>query len=153
MTEQDNGCIRFLCGSLYDETFVGTDGDIVSLSINIAENMAEGDYPITIKDIKLTETDISKFYDIACVISKLTISSYKLGDINGDGIVDVLDYIGIANHIMKKTPAGFNSKAADVDDSGVVDVLDYIGIANLIMTGTIYGHKAQSRVSLRGIIE
>ena len=139
VSEQSDGAIRFLCGSQYDETFTGTDGEIATLIVKIAEDMEDGDYPVSLKTIKLTETDISKFYETELVKTTLTISSYLTGDINGDNKVDVSDYIGVANHIMGNTPVGFNIKAADVDGSGTIDVSDYIGIANLIMTGSIYG--------------
>ena len=62
------------------------------------------------------------------------------GDANGDGTVDVSDYIGIANYIMGNVPEGFNDKAADVNDDGVIDVSDYIGVANLILYGNISGN-------------
>ncbi len=139
VAEQEDGSYRFLCGSQYDETFTGNDGEIATLTVNIVADMADGDYPITLKDIKLTETDISKYYETSEVVSKLTVVSYKTGDINGDGKVDVSDYIGVANYILGSTPEGFVKKAADVDGSGTVDVSDYIGIANIILTGSIYG--------------
>ena len=75
------------------------------------------------------------------------------GDINGDGKVDVSDYIGIANHILGLTPEGFNAKAADVNGDGVIDVSDYIGVANIILTGSIYGNQQQSRISRHGYME
>ena len=62
-----------------------------------------------------------------------------LGDINGDGVIDVSDYIGIANRILGQTPVGFNEQAADVNGDGVIDVSDYIGVANIILTGNIQG--------------
>ena len=64
----------------------------------------------------------------------------EIGDINGDGAVDVLDYIGVANYILGNPPDGFNEKAADVNNDGTVDVLDYTGIANIIHTGNIFGY-------------
>lgn len=153
ISEQSDGSIRFLCGSQYNEFFTGTDGEILTLTIQISNDMVDGDYPIVLRNVKLTETDISKFYETSYLKSTLTISSYIPGDINADGKIDVSDYIGVANYIMGNTPNGFIQGAADVDSNGSIDVSDYIGIANLIMTGTIYGNKAQSRVSLRGIIE
>lgn len=86
---------------------------------------------------------------MAFVQSKLTIS-YVIGDINGDGVVDVSDYTGVANHIHNNTPAGFNAKAADVDESGSIDVSDYTGIANIIHTGSIYGNNSNARMMVRG---
>ena len=141
VAEQEDGGLRFLCGSQYDETFTGNDGEILTVTLNIAEDMDDGDYPLVLKNIKLTETDISKTYETAMVKSTLTVSSYMLGDINNDGKVDVSDYIGVANRILNIPQEGFNEKAADVNEDGVIDVSDYIGVANIILTGSIYGKQ------------
>ena len=70
---QDDGAIRFLCGSQYDENFTGSDGEIATLVVSIAPNMFAGDYSIKLKNIKLTETDISKFYETELVETTVTI--------------------------------------------------------------------------------
>lgn len=137
--EQPDGAIRFLCNSLYDETFTGSDGEIATLQIKIADNMEDGDYPIVIKNMKLTETNISNFYETDYLKSTLSITSYMLGDVNSDTMIDILDYTGVANHIVGIAQDVFVEKAADVDNSGQIDVADYTGIANLIMTGNVYG--------------
>lgn len=136
---EDGYYVHILCGSEYEETFTGNDGTIIMLLVNIAEDMEDGDYPVILKNIKLSENDIRIYYETERVISTLTVTSYILGDINGDGKVDVSDYIGVANHIHGKTPEGFNAAAADVDESGSIDVSDYIGIANIIHTGSPFG--------------
>ena len=146
VTKQTDGSYRFLCGAQQDKTFTGNDGEVAVLKVNIADDMQEGDYPITLKNIKLTETDISNSYQTDEVVSKLTVVKYIPGDISGDGTVDVSDYIGVANHILGNTPNGFNAKAADVNKDNVVDVSDYIGVANIILTGSIYGN-ANSRTA------
>ena len=140
-SEQGDGAIRFLCGSEYDETFTGTDGVIATLQVSIAEDISEGDHAVELRNIKLSETDISRYYDTPLVSSKFTVSSFTMGDINSDGTVDVSDYTGVANHIHGNTPEGFVMKAADVDESGNVDVSDYTGVANIIHTGSVYGHS------------
>lgn len=70
---QDNGAIRFLCGSQYDESFTGSDGEIATLAIKIAAGVSVGDYSIKLKNIKLTETDISMFYETDLVESTIYI--------------------------------------------------------------------------------
>ena len=137
--EQPDGAIRFLCNSLYDETFTGSDGEIATLQIKIADNMEDGDYPVVIKNMKLTETNISNYYETDYLKSTLSITSYMLGDVNSDTMIDILDYTGVANHIVGIAQDVFVEKAADVDNSGQIDVADYTGIANLIMTGNVYG--------------
>ena len=141
INEQSDGALRFLCGSMYDETFTGNDGEVATLTVKIAENMQDGDYAIILRNMKLTETDINNYYQTEFVKSTLTIKSYTIGDINDDGKIDVSDYIGIANHILGNAQEGFNVKAADVNQDGIVDVSDYIGVANIILTGSIYGNS------------
>lgn len=148
MAVQSDGAIRFLCGSQYDETFTDTDGEIASLQVNISEYMDEGDYPIILKSIRLSETNISKFYDTPFVKTTLTISNYILGDINGDGIVNVTDYTGVANHILGFAQSGFNTKAADVNTDNVINVSDYTGVANIILSGNVYGQSNAVRAMM-----
>ncbi len=151
LSEQGDGAIRFLCGSLYDETFTGNDGEIATLTVKVAEEMNDGDYPIILRNMKLTETDINNYYQTDYVKSTLTIKSYTLGDINNDQKIDVSDYIGIANHILGNTPEGFVFAAADVNLDGNIDVSDYIGVANIILTGSIYG--GTSNAAMMNIFE
>ena len=146
--EQADGGIRFLSSSLYDENFMGNDGEIVSLTVNVAEDMEDGDYPLEIKNARLTETDISRYYITDYVKSTLAVSSYMLGDINADDEVDVRDYTGVANHIMGNTPEGFVMKAGDIDENGEIDVRDYTGIANIIMTSTIGSNHSPAKRSM-----
>ena len=59
--------------------------------------------------------------------------AYVSGDANGDGKINVADYIAIAHHVMGKTPVSFNEKAADVNGDGKVNVADYIAVAHIVM--------------------
>ena len=141
VAKQEDGCYRFLCNSMYEETFLGNNGEIATATLEIAEGVEDGDYPIIIKNQKLSESDISKFYETPQVKSTLTVVSYIPGDINGDDKVDISDYIGVANYILGNAPESFNQKAADVDENGTIDISDYIGVANIILSGSIYGSQ------------
>ena len=148
VSEQQDGAIRFLCGSQYNETFTGSDGEIATIKLNIAEDMEAGTYPMVLRNIKLTETNINKYYVADGISAMLTVLNHVTGDINADLIVDVSDYIGIANHIMGDTPEGFNEKAADVNADNTIDVSDYIGVANIIMFGSVYGEDNNASRSM-----
>lgn len=153
LSEQEDGALRFLCGSQYNETFTGSEGEIATMKLLIAEDMAEGNYPIVLKKVKLSETDISNYYYTETVQTSLTVISYTLGDISGDGEVDVSDYIGVANYILGNAPEGFNALAADVNNDNVVDVSDYIGVANLILYGDVYGNTASNASRRQGVVK
>jgi hypothetical protein len=87
---QGDGAIRFLCGSQYDETFTGNDGEIATIQIEVASDVVEGEYPILLKNMKLTETDISKYYETAEVESTLTVTvttGIKSAEVQQDGVI------------------------------------------------------------------
>ena len=58
------------------------------------------------------------------------------GDANGDGRVDVADYIAIAHHILGNTPDNFDPLGADVNGDGLINVADYIAVVHLILENT-----------------
>ena len=56
------------------------------------------------------------------------------GDVNGNAIIDIIDYIRIMKDIMDTTKlTGIYIKAADVNQNNVVDIIDYIRIMKMIM--------------------
>jgi len=144
VSRQNDGSYRFLSTSNNNLTFTGTEGEIATLTVEIADDMVTGVYPITLKNMKLNEAVMSNFYETAEVVVKLTVDNYVLGDVSGDGIVDVSDCVGIANHILGNTPAGFNIKAADVNMDNKIDVTDCVGVANIILYGTPEGHSGNN---------
>lgn len=77
--QQSDGSILFLCGSLYDENFIGNDGEIVTIKLNVSKNVQDGNYPIKVNNIKLTETDISKYYVFDNVVSTIVIEGVAPG--------------------------------------------------------------------------
>lgn len=79
--QEGTRAIRFLVNSQYEETFTGNDGVLFTVTINLAANMAVGDYPIIMKDIKLSESDINKSYSTESVQSTLTITNMTI--VNG----------------------------------------------------------------------
>ena len=71
--EMTDGAVRFLCSSMNDESFAGGDGEIATLTVNIADNMANGDYDVVVKNALMTETDISRSYEADDIKSTLTV--------------------------------------------------------------------------------
>ena len=56
------------------------------------------------------------------------------GDVNGNAIIDIIDYIRIMKDIMDTTKlTGAYIKAADVNQNDKIDIIDYIRIMKMIM--------------------
>ena len=75
LSEQQDGAIRFLCSSMNDETFTGNDGEIATLTVSIAGDMVQGDYPILLKKMKLSESNISNCYETESRMATITINN------------------------------------------------------------------------------
>ena len=130
----ENGVLRVLASSTGGYTISGTDGEIVRVVVDISADMPEGAYPIILREIALSDNN-SQGFETDYVKSTLTLSAYTLGDVNGDGKINVVDFTAIANHILGKTLTGFVERAADVNDDGKVNVVDLTAVANIILYG------------------
>lgn len=85
---QQDDAVRFLCGSQYQDTFTGNDGEIITLQVNISETVQEGEFPIILKQMKLSESDISKSYETEYVEGTLNIVTAGINSINREAVTD-----------------------------------------------------------------
>ena len=65
------------------------------------------------------------------------------GDVNGDGKVNVSDYVATARYILEQDPQPFMFVAADLDGNGIINVTDLVRVANLVLN---YGNETMRRV-------
>ena len=65
--------------------------------------------------------------------------NHLLGDVNGDGEVNVTDVMTLTSYILGENPAGFNPKAANLNGDAEINVSDAVGIINLIQTNSVSG--------------
>ena len=56
-----------------------------------------------------------------------------MGDVNGDGVVDVEDVVGIVNCILSEPANNFIEANADLNDDGKIDVDDVVAVVNIIL--------------------
>ena len=106
LSEQGDGSIRFLCGSMADETFTGTDGEIATLTINVDGGVANGDYPIYLRTMKLTETDISKYYETAEIETTLTVGGKSYTVLDETSAVSPVAANGVNVRVKRAIKAG-----------------------------------------------
>ncbi len=65
----------------------------------------------------------------ALFITTRTPQSYELGDFNEDGMIDVLDVVGLVNTVL----SGGYAAPADMNQDGISDILDIVSLVNLIL--------------------
>lgn len=107
----------------------GNDGEVIKVTLNVAETVANGDYDITISNQELCTADNAVFGAGQSVVSTLTVGSAGLkGDVNGDGKVNVADFTSVVNYICNEE----YNEIADVNGDGKVNVADATSIVNII---------------------
>ena len=110
----------------------GTEGAFMTLTLKVADDMAEGDFSISLAENKLSVRDsdsnvvLSK--PVSDSVSKLTISNVTMGDVNGDGEVDLSDAIMVTYYSLHVDIANFIEAAADMNGDGEIDLSDAITI-------------------------
>ena len=114
------------------ELLTGNDGTIRILTLEVADDMAEGSYVIEIKNASYsTPTG----YDVMLPETKalITVEDYILGDVNGNDRIDIGDAVSVVNHLVGKESTNFVEKAADTNKNGRIDIGDAVTIVNVLV--------------------
>jgi len=120
------------------------DGTVLTLTFKISEDASDGEiYEINVTSKGVYDTDRQPV-DVECIGGSVLVRNYVPGDVSGEGFVDPLDLIMLAQYISDNCmtdPEGYNvsinENAADVDDTGTLDPLDLILISQYISDGCI----------------
>jgi beta-N-acetylglucosaminidase len=121
--------------SLITGITIGTSADDISGSITLSGggSIEVTDASGSSKTGSVATGDIVNVYDS----SGSRLASYSAvvkGDVNGDGVIDILDIVRIKNQMLDTTLlSGAYISAADIDGSGTVDLIDIVKAKNMIL--------------------
>lgn len=124
-----------LCGSTTNKTFVGNDGTVISLYIDVDENVTDGDYSFVLKNITLA-CDNGDVFRTNEINAPVVVHSDIRGDVNNDQEVNIGDISCIANIVLGDIADSYNLKAADVNLDGDINVGDVAYTAEYIINGS-----------------
>ena len=130
-----NGNYQVTVLSLSKAVFSGTEGALVNLTLDAAENMTADDYDISLTNIELTTAD-TQAINPADVTATLTVSDVKIADADGNGKVSITDAVAIVSHILGDDIDGFVAAAADVDGNGRITITDAVAVVDMILNGS-----------------
>lgn len=118
------------CNSGYD--FVGwfDDGKLVSESLSFNYLMGTENVTLTAQFL-YNPTDPDE--PGGAEQDDVDMEEAKLGDISGDGIIDVGDKVMLVNHYLKGETMLLNPKVADVNNDNSIDVGDAVEIINIYL--------------------
>lgn len=135
-TKVSDGLYRFVVTPQSSRAISNETGDGMTITINVADDVAVGSYTMTIKDIEMTVKKAGNVYeDIHPKNSTatLTVTEAVMGDVNGDGRVSVTDVISMNSYILEEEPAQFIRKVADLNGDGKVTITDMVQVIDIIL--------------------
>ena len=139
---EEKGTYKVLIVSLSSYPFIGDEGTLLNLVLNVDATMEEGLYGYGIMNAKLVTPD-EKTFTPADTYAAFFISNTLRGDANGDGVVDVTDVVSVVNYILNRPSDKFNFNAADVNSDGTVDITDVVGVVNIILQKGVNAAKSR----------
>lgn len=130
-----DGLYRFVVTPQGNRAISNATGDGMTITIDVADNVATGTYDMAIKDIEMTVRRSGNLYDIHPKNSTATlkITEAMMGDVNGDGRVSVTDVISMNSYILEEKPAQFIRKVADLNKDGKVTITDMVQVIDIIL--------------------
>ncbi|MBR6320782.1 MAG: Ig-like domain-containing protein [Prevotella sp.] len=135
-TKVSDGLYRFVVTPQGSRAISQATGDGMTITIDVADEVAVGTYPMTISDIEMTVKKTGNVYeDIHPKNSTatLTVTEAVMGDVNGDGRVSVTDVISMNSYILEEEPAQFIRKVADLNGDGRVTITDMVQVIDIIL--------------------
>ena len=105
---------------------------LLFLSVYVPDDVATArGYPIKINQVTVTEGNGN---ETTASTRNGRVSVYKLGDTNGDDVVDLMDKMNLVSVLLGERPDVFIEEVADVNDDGATDQNDADAILEIFKT-------------------
>lgn len=150
VTDQSGWSIRVLGGFKNGAPEPGTNNyalNTMILSLNgvtrkATDNILDG-YAKTADQLRSMATYMAMGWDLDKIwtlsgednyphLRAMDVIGIALGDVNTDGVINILDVIDIARYAAGLNPAGFQEEVADVNANGTVNITDAVTLINKI---------------------
>lgn len=123
------GAIRILCSSTQNKNFSGFEGEVATITLDIADDVEPGTYIIAFKNTLIVEgsTESHKVILYQTMI-EIADAVSLLGDVNGDGMITIADIVLAVNYCRESKYIA----SADWDGDGIITSADIDCIAAAI---------------------
>lgn len=125
------GHYRVIVASPKNRPFKNVSGNVLDIPLVAAEDVEPGEYVIRITNQKLTSEELLGYCldDKECPFSVVGSEDGLVGDVNGDGSVDIADVTALVNVLT----SGEKTESADVNGDGTTSVDDIPALVSIIL--------------------
>ena len=130
----DETTLRVVAYLLNGGSVAAGEGELFALKLTPVAELTEGTHQLTVSNVKLgTAGMVDKSATAATQTVQFLVQNITLGDVNGDGSIDILDIVTLVNYIIGKNPKVFVLAAADMNSDNSIDILDIVSLVNKII--------------------
>lgn len=130
----DEKTMRFFCYSLTGNVIQAGQGKVMTVKLApIGGSVPVGTYTVKMKNVVLGTADMANKYAGTDQQVDFNVVEGLLGDVSGNGQIDIGDAVSIVNYIVGKPSENFIEAVADTNKNGVIDIGDAVTIVNLII--------------------
>lgn len=126
-----DGALRVLSYSPTLKPFKNNEGELFYITVKVPEG-ASGTFPIWLRNTILTSTDEEELYAIDA-LSNVSVTNIIMGDVDGNGAINVADIVQTARYILNYNPEPFIFDAADINGDSKITITDVVKIAHLVL--------------------
>ena len=108
--------------------------DVTGASAVITKSMeqnADGTYRIAISAVP------GDLQNATCYVITATVATFKRGDVNNDGVVNISDVTTLIDYLLSGNSEGINLQAADVDENGGINIADVTALIDMLLSGNV----------------
>lgn len=128
------------------------EGTVLNLALSIPDDISLiGEQVVKVSNVKITRTSNTTDLIEDEFISKITVPSYTMGDVDGNRDINVGDVTSMIEAIYGQPADNYDQRAADIDGNGVVDVNDLVCVIDIIYERTSAESNAPRRNAARMI--
>ena len=109
--------------------------DVTGASAVVTKSMEQnedGTYRIAISAVP-GDLQNATCYEITATVTP----SFKRGDVNNDGTVNISDVTALIDYLLSGNSEGINQQAADVDGSNTINISDVTSLIDMLLSGNV----------------
>lgn len=122
-----DGSVRIASFSSRNAPFTGNEGDLILLTVDVAQDAPDGEAVMSLRNIRMVEPDAHEIITNRND-SQVVISGMVEGDTNDDTFVTMADVVNVVNYVLGETPEVFVFDAADLNHDGEITMADAVAV-------------------------
>ena len=115
--------------------FTKTNGSTVTCSVEGIKVTYDNNNIIVTNDEGTTTIALADVQDMYFSNDGSTTPTYKVGDVNMDGDVNISDVTALLDYLLSGDATGIDLNAADVSEDGDVTISDVTSLIDMLLTG------------------